>query len=117
MAKTMGVEDKPMVDSWRRRYSSGTFRHEWFSHADASCATCHNVLKMNTADPATVKVGVASCATCHATPSLDDGGALNYEMDQRSKNATFQCVKCHVTFGKLPTPASHTQALAAAKGK
>src|ERR1035437_6325305 len=119
LAASMGVDNnnKVMFDTWRRRISSRTFRHEWFSHADASCSTCHNVLKINTADPLTEKVSVSACATCHATPTSDDGGALNYEMDQRNKNPKFQCAKCHVTFGKLAIPASHKQALTAATGK
>jgi hypothetical protein len=111
-----GVTDKVMLDAWRKRDSSGTFRHEWFSHAELSCSTCHNVMTMNTADPATKKVPLASCATCHATPTADDGGAINFEIDARKANPSFSCVKCHTTFGKLPVPESHTKAVAAVAG-
>lgn len=117
LADSMKLDDKVMLDSWRRRESAGTFGHEFFAHAELSCSTCHNVLTMNTADAATRKVTIASCATCHATPTSDDGGALNYEIDKRTESPAFQCVKCHITFGKLPVPRSHTDALAAAKGK
>jgi hypothetical protein len=117
LATTMGIADKIMLDSWRRRDSSGKFQHEFFAHVDSSCSTCHNVLTMNTADPATKRVSISSCATCHATPTSDDGGALNYEVDQRKTNANFQCVKCHITFGKLAIPKSHSDAIAAAGGK
>jgi hypothetical protein len=117
LAKTMGIRDRVMLDAWRSRHSAGTFRHEWFSHAETSCATCHNVATINTADALTKKVSISSCATCHATATSDDGGALNFEIDSRQKNAAFQCVKCHVTFGKMPVPASHIKALAAAAGK
>lgn len=113
-AATLGIDNKMMFDSWRRRSSAGTFRHEWFSHAELSCATCHNVLKMDTAKAETTKVGIASCAACHATPTSDDGGALNYEIDSRAKTPTFQCVKCHMTFGKMAIPSSHTDAIKAA---
>lgn len=112
LAGPMGATDKAMLDRWRSRDASGTFRHEWFSHADTSCATCHNVLKMNTADPLTKKVNISACSTCHATPTLDDGGVLNFEMAQRKKNARFECVKCHIVFGRSPVPSSHTKALA-----
>jgi hypothetical protein len=111
MPKLMAVTDKPMIDNWSRRYSSGTFAHEHFAHADLSCSTCHTVTKLNTADPATKKVAISACATCHATPKLDDGGVINYEIDQRQKKANFQCVKCHIALGKLPIPTSHTQAV------
>ncbi len=99
------------------RESAGAFRHEFFAHVELSCSTCHNVLTMNTADPVTRKVSIASCATCHATATSDDGGALNYEVDSRKTNPAFQCVKCHITFGKLPIPESHIKAIAEAAGK
>ena len=112
---SMSIDDKIMITSWRRRTSAGTFRHEWFSHADLSCSTCHNVATMNTADPTTAKVSITSCSTCHVTATTDDGGALNFEIDSRRANSNFQCVKCHLEFGKLPIPDSHLNAIAAAK--
>jgi len=112
-----GVADKVMFDAWRTRQSAGAFRHEHFAHVELACSTCHNVLTMNTADPSTRKVGIAACATCHATATSDDGGALNYEIDQRKANPAFQCVKCHITFGKQPVPESHLKAIRDAAGK
>jgi hypothetical protein len=117
LAAAMKLNDKIVADEWRRRDSSGTFRHEWFSHAELSCATCHNVSKINTLDVATKKVPVSACGTCHATATSDDGGALNFEIDERRKNAKFECSKCHLNFGKLPIPDSHLKAVAAATGK
>lgn len=114
LAATMITDDKVMTDAWSIRHSAGAFRHEFFAHVDLSCSTCHNVLTMNTADPLTIKVSISSCATCHVTPTSDDGGALNYEIDQRKSNAAFQCVKCHITFGKLAVPKSHAEAIEAA---
>lgn len=110
-AASMKIEDKMMMDSWRRRDSAGAFSHEFFAHVELSCSTCHNVLTMNTADPKTKKVSISSCATCHVTPTSDEGGALNYEIDMRKKSAAFQCVKCHITFGKMAIPDSHTKAI------
>lgn len=117
LAASMKIGDKRMMDAWKRRDASGTFRHEFFAHVELSCATCHNVQTMKMADPKTKRVSVESCATCHATPTSDDGGALNYEADMRKANAGFQCVKCHITLGKLPMPESHVKAIAAAAGK
>ena len=114
LAATMIPDNKVMKDAWSIRHSAGAFRHEFFAHAELSCSKCHNVLTINTADPQTQKVSIASCASCHATPTSDDGGALNYEVDKRKENAAFQCVKCHITFGKLPVPESHTKAIAGA---
>lgn len=115
LAATMGINDKIMRDSWRRRDSSATFRHEWFSHSELSCATCHNVAAMNTADPKTTRVTISSCAVCHVTATTDEGGALNFEIDARKADSKFQCAKCHVAFGKSPIPDSHIKAVAAAK--
>jgi len=113
-AAKMITNDKVMTDSWRTRHSAGTFRHEFFAHVDLSCSTCHNVSTINTADKSTTKVTINSCATCHATPTSDDGGALNYEMDKRKESAAFQCVKCHLTYGKQAVPNSHIDAIKAA---
>jgi hypothetical protein len=113
----MGITDKVMLLSWRRRDSSATFRHEFMTHAELECATCHNVATIRTSDHATKKVAIASCAMCHATASTADGGALNFEMEKRAADVKFRCTKCHVVFGSLPVPKSHIDALAAAKGE
>jgi len=42
---------------------------------------------------------------------------MNFEVDARKANAGFQCVKCHVTFGKLEIPKSHLDAIAKAGEK
>jgi hypothetical protein len=116
-AAAMKIEDKVIMDSWRRRDSAGTFRHEFIAHVDLDCSTCHSVTTINTADPLTMKVNISSCAICHVTTTTDDGGALNYEIDRRKADAKFQCVKCHMTFGKLGVPTSHSNAILAAAAK
>jgi hypothetical protein len=117
LAAAIGIDEKVMMMAWRRRDSSGTFRHEFTSHADLECAMCHTVATINTADPATKKVAISSCAMCHATATTGDGGALNFEMEKRAADPKFQCTKCHISFGKLPVPKTHTDALSAATGK
>jgi hypothetical protein len=108
----MKVDDKVLLDSWRRRDSSATFRHEWESHADLDCAQCHNVTKINTLDPATKKVDVAACSVCHITATVNDGGILNSEVESRKKEARFSCTKCHLSYGKGAIPESHLRAIA-----
>lgn len=112
LAAKMGVRERVLLDAWRTRASSGTFRHEFVSHADMSCSSCHNVLTLVTNDQRTKRIAVTSCNMCHITETLDDGGILNYEIDERRKNSLFQCVKCHLTFGSRPTPESHIKAIA-----
>ncbi len=114
-AAKMALSDKIMLTAWRRRTSSGTFRHEWFSHTELSCSTCHNVAAIKTDDPATTKVSITSCSACHVTATSDEGGALNFEIDARKTNTKFQCVKCHIAFGKSALPESHLKAIESAK--
>jgi hypothetical protein len=112
IAAPMKITDKIIVQAWRRRDSSATFRHEFSSHAELECATCHNAATMNTLDAATKKVRVNSCAPCHITATADDGGILNFEVEARKKDAAFQCAKCHLAFGKEAIPESHLKAIA-----
>jgi hypothetical protein len=114
LADSMKIDNKVMMDAWRRRESAGKFQHEFFAHVDLSCSTCHNVTEMNTAEPLTLRVSISGCATCHATPTSSDGGAINLEIDSRKADPAFTCVKCHITYGKLPVPESHTKAVTAA---
>ncbi|HSK70672.1 MAG TPA: cytochrome c3 family protein [Pyrinomonadaceae bacterium] len=113
--QTMAIRDKITLATWRERDASGTFRHEFSSHAELSCSHCHNVSTMNTLDFRTKKVGINSCSGCHITETADDGGILNFEVDSRKANASFQCTKCHVVYGRLPIPDSHIKAISAMK--
>ena len=116
LAAATGNLDKITLTAWRRRDSSATFRHEFSSHAEMQCATCHAVATMKTTDPSTKKVPVTSCNMCHITATTDDGGILNFEVDSRKNDAKFQCVKCHIAFGRQPIPDSHIKAIADAAG-
>jgi len=107
------LTDGTILRRWRGRESSGTFRHEGGAHPDMSCTNCHNVGALNTLDPKTTKVPLDSCNTCHATATSAEGGALNLEIDRRKADPSFQCVKCHVAFGREPLPGTHAKAVAA----
>jgi len=120
LATEMANNDKYMLGRWSRRISAGAFRHEGGEHPDLSCLSCHNVTAFNTVDPKTMRVAVRSCGGaegCHVTPTTDDGGALNFEIDERKKNPGFVCTKCHVAFGKEAVPADHPQAIPTPKPK
>ncbi len=113
LAADMGA-DKTHLRAWSRRMSAGAFRHEGGEHPNLDCTGCHSIATMNTVDPTTLKVAVKSCGGaegCHITPTTDDGGALNFEVDQKKAKADFVCTKCHVVFGKEAAPASHVAAL------
>jgi hypothetical protein len=110
--QAMGISDWWTIHAWKDRVSAGAFRHE--IHTDLKCTQCHNVTTLNTTSDETRKVPVKSCGGaegCHVTATLDDGGILNYELDQRNKSAAFVCTKCHLAFGSRPVPASHPGAI------
>jgi hypothetical protein len=110
----MGLTDRPVVALWSKRISAGAFRHEGGEHPTLGCTSCHNVPVMNTLDRKTLRVPIKSCGGaegCHVTVTSDDGGALNFEIDQKKANAGFVCVKCHITFGKQSVPENHLEAI------
>jgi len=114
MPAMMGIKDRTILNAWRERISAGAFRHEGGSHPDVACADCHPPARLNTVDVQTLKVAVSSCGStegCHATATLDEGGSLNYEIDEKRKNPNFVCSKCHITFGKQGVPASHVSVI------
>jgi hypothetical protein len=118
LAVGMAITDKMILARWSRRISAGAFRHEGGEHPDLNCLGCHNVTAFNTVDPKTMKVPVRSCGGaegCHITATTDDGGALNFEIDQKKKDAAFVCTKCHITFGKEGTPEDHPTAIPTAR--
>jgi Class III cytochrome C family/Cytochrome c7 and related cytochrome c len=111
LTKKIGIEDWYTLTAWPSRHSAGTFRHE--AH-DMSCTKCHHAEAMDTVDVRSLKVQIKSCGGeegCHVTATTDDGGVLNYEMDQRKANEKFVCVKCHLALGAKPLPASHSDAI------
>jgi hypothetical protein len=118
LAETIGITDKTTLTAWHRRISSGAFRHEGGEHPNISCANCHNVPTMSTVDMKTLIVPMHSCGGaegCHVTATTDDGGILNYEIDQKKTNASFVCTKCHITFGREAVPDTHVAAIQALK--
>ncbi|PYS94401.1 MAG: hypothetical protein DMF64_00950 [Acidobacteria bacterium] len=121
VAAAEGINDPVMLAAWRKRTSAANFRHEGGMHPDLSCMDCHKVTTMNTLDAESRKVHVLSCggggAGCHVTPTSDDGGALNLELDGRKASAAFQCAKCHLIYGREQMPASHVKAIEAFQKK
>jgi hypothetical protein len=114
LANDIGITDKVILARWSRRISAGAFRHEGGEHPDLNCMNCHNVATFNTLDLKTLKVPIRSCGGadgCHITATSDDGGSLNYEIDQKKKDPAFVCTKCHVTLGKEAIPENHPAAI------
>jgi hypothetical protein len=120
LVAAMGINDNMIIARWNRRTSAGAFRHEGGEHPDVSCMRCHNVATLSTVDLKTLKVPLRSCGGadgCHITATTDDGGALNFEVEQKKKDPAFVCTKCHITFGRQAVPEGHAQAIPTPKVK
>ena len=118
LIKSAGFDDPVALFVWRSRSSAGAFSHE--PHEDVACTKCHDVKRASEPGGVVPRVHITSCGGaegCHITATADDGGALNYEMDQRKANAQFACVKCHFAFGGRPAPLSHVNAVAKASSQ
>lgn len=105
LVANLGVKDWWTLTASRNRIAAGAFRHE--VHTDLKCSQCHQ-------PPAMRAVAVKSCGGaegCHITATTDEGGILNYEIDQRNKNTGFVCTKCHLVYGNKGVPASHVNAI------
>ncbi|HKR61276.1 MAG TPA: cytochrome c3 family protein, partial [Pyrinomonadaceae bacterium] len=114
VAEQMGIANQTILKAWRRRTASGTYRHEGGDHPNLGCLNCHHLEKMNTLDRTRPSVTVESCGGaegCHVTATADDGGILNYEIDQKKTNASYVCTKCHISFGKSVIPETHAKAV------
>ncbi|MBP9664677.1 MAG: hypothetical protein KBD94_08645 [Pyrinomonadaceae bacterium] len=109
-AKITGLERGTQL-IWKQRISSGKYRHDFAMHADLECSTCHTVESINTTDPISARVAIGTCAMCHVTATAADGGVVNIELEERKKNQKFDCVMCHITFGRRPIPESHSKAV------
>lgn len=117
LAETIGVNDWWSLTAWRNRISAGAFRHELHEGLEVKCTQCHQATIANLAN-AKLSVPVKSCGGaegCHVTATADEGGALNYELEEKKKNPSFVCTKCHLQYGKEAVPANHVNALP--KGK
>jgi hypothetical protein len=114
LVQTMSISDKSVLRAWHNRRSSGTYRHEGGEHPNISCLNCHEISTMNTVEPKTLRVPIRSCGGaegCHITATTDDGGILNYEIDQKKTDPAFVCTKCHLSFGKETAPETHVKAV------
>ena len=111
---TMEAKDWWSLTASRNRISAGAFKHEVHGDLELKCTQCHQMAQLDTTVDETQKVPVKSCGGaegCHVTAKLEDGGALNSELDERNKDAKFVCTKCHIAFGNRPVPASHVNAI------
>ena len=104
------LADERVREKWLRR-ESARFRHEEEKHESIGCTGCHlNITSISTLDASTLEVPILTCggtgSSCHIKPRPK--AILNVEVDKKRADASFQCVKCHVNYGREPIPKSHS---------
>ncbi|MCA1635194.1 MAG: hypothetical protein LC802_16250 [Acidobacteria bacterium] len=115
-----GISDKDVLASWARR-KTATFRHQEGSHSALGCTSCHvNITAVNKLDANTLDVPIQTCSSssCHGATRAPKN-IIFKEIEQRKKpeGANYQCIKCHLVYGKEPTPKSHLDLFPAPKPK
>jgi predicted SprT family Zn-dependent metalloprotease len=82
------------------------FTHAREDHIN-ECTTCHiiNITTANNLRGSNPVTPVTSCYSCHKTTT---DAVTKMELDQKGRDASFVCVKCHTSeIGKRAMPASH----------
>jgi predicted CxxxxCH...CXXCH cytochrome family protein len=93
------------------------FRHEKADHIKVGCTACHiSITSASRITSETEYVPIKTCASssCHGSTNKS-GGAKRIifdEVEQKKKDASYACAKCHMNLGREPTPKSHTDLFA-----
>lgn len=112
--KRMGILDPLIMDKWLRR-KSATFRHDHPRHQSVGCTACHvNITAIKKLELRTLDVPLLTCGGtgtgCHIQEKRPKG-ILNLEVPERVKDSNFNCIKCHINFGRPgPLPTLHRSA-------
>lgn len=88
------------------------YRHEVSAHEGVGCTACHVAITASgSLNANTMYVPIQTCASsnCHGA-TRPPKNIIFREVDQRRKpdGAGYQCAKCHVNYGREPTPKSHS---------
>lgn len=108
-AKALG--DAVVLEHWARR-SVARFKHEQSDHQKYGCTACHvTITSASRLGPETLDVPIQTCASssCHGA-TRPPKNIIYREVEQRRKpdGANYQCAKCHLNYGREPTPKSHS---------
>jgi predicted CxxxxCH...CXXCH cytochrome family protein len=111
-----GIADADVLARWFERRVA-TFRHEKADHVKVGCTACH--VSITSADRLTAEtdfVPIKTCASssCHGSTNKAAGAKriIFDEVEQKKRDASYACAKCHINLGREPTPKSHTDLFA-----
>lgn len=112
-----GIADADVLAHWVVRRAA-TFRHEKADHINkGGCTSCHIfITSSDRLTPESFLVPIKTCASsnCHGNTNKSSGAKriILDEVEQKRKDAAYQCVKCHMNLGREPTPKTHTDLFA-----
>jgi hypothetical protein len=109
------TEEDVLLHWYGRRVA--TFRHEKADHIKVGCTACH--ISITSASRLTAEIDfvpIKTCASssCHGSTNKSAGAKkiIFDEVEQKKKDASYACAKCHMNLGREPTPKSHTDLFA-----
>jgi hypothetical protein len=113
-----GLTDASALAQWAGRRVA-RFKHEQGNHQSVGCTACHvTITAARRLGPGTLDVPIQTCASsnCHGA-TRPPKNVIFREVEQRRKpdGAGYQCAKCHLQYGREPTPKSHSDLFPAAK--
>jgi hypothetical protein len=100
------LSSAPHVE-WLTRISV-KFTHAREQHT-AECTTCHiNITRASTLRGLRADVPITSCSGCHKTSTDRTIATIETELEQRKKDPSFTCAKCHTSdIGSKRAPPGH----------
>jgi hypothetical protein len=105
-----GIADPDVLADFAQRRVA-RFRHEVSDHMrKVGCTSCHiTITSASKINADTLYVPIQTCAPCH-TGTKAPKNIIFQEVEQRKKpeGANYVCAKCHMNYGKQPTPPSHS---------
>lgn len=106
-----GLTDAALFERWSARRVA-RFRHQQDDHRKVGCTTCHvTITSVSRLGPETLDVPIQTCASsnCHgAVKGIKSIIFQEVELRRKPEGVGYQCAKCHLNYGREPTPESHS---------
>lgn len=106
------ITDSDVLSHWVVRRAA-TFRHEKADHIKVGCTACHIYITSSenlAAGFDLVPIKTCASSSCHGNTNKSSGSKkiIFDEVEQRKKDPSYACAKCHINLGREPVPKSHT---------
>lgn len=110
------ITDADVLAHWVVRRAA-TFRHEKADHIKGGCTSCHIYITSSDSLAAgfdLVPIKTCASSSCHGNTNKSSGSKkiIFDEVEQRKKDPSYACAKCHINLGREPVPKSHTDLFA-----